>query len=213
MEALGRVWASGVDLDFGALNPSSGARSVPLPTYPFERQEYWIAPPARRQDAGHAGASTPATHAAPHLRQGFGGQAGHESPASVPVAISTRHKRPALTVAYAPPVDDVERELTDIWEELIGVAGLGIHDDFFELGGDSLVAVRLIARIRERLGIELDVRALFDCTTIARLSARVREELEGSAPDREMSQLLELVGLMSEEQAEGLLATWQERTA
>jgi acyl transferase domain-containing protein/acyl carrier protein len=194
LEALGRVWASGVDVDLGVLNPSSDARRIPLPVYPFERQEYWIAPPSLRSGV-------------PHI------VGGTNRAAKGPVAISTRHARPSLAVAYAPPVDEVERELADIWEELIGIAGLGVDDDFFEIGGDSLVAVRLVARIRERLGIELDVRALFDCTTIARLAARVREELGGRANDGEMKQFLELVEGMSDEEAEGLLATWHERIA
>ena len=194
LDALGRVWASGVDLDLGVLTPSSDARLIPLPVYPFERQEYWVAPPRRRRDVLHVVGGT-------------------DRAASAPVAISTRHTRPSLAVAYEPPVDEVERELADIWEELIGIAGLGVNDDFFELGGDSLVAVRLAARIRERFGIELNVRALFDCTTIARLAARVREELGGRAHDGEMQQFLELVEGMSDEEAEGLLATWHERIA
>jgi acyl carrier protein len=203
LEALGRAWASGVDLAFGDLDSSPGGCTVPLPTYPFERLEYWIAPPARRPEAPFADFSTDAAaYAAPV--QG--------SVSRVPDAISSCHRRPALGVAYAPPVDDVERALADIWEELIGVAGLGIHDDFFELGGDSLVAVRLAARIRERLGIDLDVRALFDCTTIARLAARVREERGHSAygPDRNMSQFIETVAGMSDEEAEALLAKWRD---
>jgi acyl carrier protein len=206
------VWAWGVDLDFGMIDPSAGARRVPLPTYPFDRQEYWIAPPLpRRDETGDSAATEAAAHAASALRWNGDGQEGHQSRAGALTAISAHHMRPPLAVAYAPPVDEVERELADIWEELIGVGGLGVDDDFFELGGDSLVAVRLVARIRERLGIELDVRALFDCQTIARLAARVREELGTTAQDRSMSQFLEMVEQMSDDEVEVILAKWTDQ--
>jgi hypothetical protein len=64
----------------------------------------------------------------------------------------------------------------------------------------------VVAHIRERLGIELDMRELFDCTTIARLAVRVREEIEANAHDRHMSQFLQLVEHMSDEEVEAILA-------
>jgi acyl transferase domain-containing protein len=200
LEALGRVWASGVDIDFGALNTPSGAHSVPLPTYPFERREHWIAPPARRRDTALPGASArgPVDDA---LRD-------HGVPAIVPTVASTLHARPPLAVAYAAPADEVERVVTEIWEELLGTAGIGTQDNFFELGGDSLVAVRMAAHIRERLGLELDVRTLFDCTTIARLAVRAREEQSRKGVDDEAAQIVEMVEHMSDEEAEAILAKW-----
>ncbi len=72
------------------------------------------------------------------------------------------------------------------------------------------MAVRLVARVRERLGIELDVHALFDCTTIARLAGRVREALGAVAHERDASQFLELVERMSDEEVEAILAKWDD---
>ena len=61
LEALGRVWGSGVDIDFDPLTATSGARGVLLPTKSIDRRECWIAPPARRHDTASAGASTGGT--------------------------------------------------------------------------------------------------------------------------------------------------------
>ena len=58
LEALGRVWASGVDIDFDALDAASVARGVPPPTDQFDRRNHWSASPARRHDTASAGAST-----------------------------------------------------------------------------------------------------------------------------------------------------------
>ena len=55
----------------------------------------------------------------------------------------------------APPRTRLESELVQIWEELLGVAPIGIEDSFFEAGGHSLLAVRLMAQIRTRLGRDL----------------------------------------------------------
>jgi len=48
-----------------------------------------------------------------------------------------------------------------VWEELLGVAGIGVDDNFFALGGHSLLAVRLVSRVRDLIGVELPVAAVF----------------------------------------------------
>ena len=68
-----------------------------------------------------------------------------------------QHRRRDPAQAYVAPRDVLELELTKIWEELLGVRPVGIRDDFFKLGGHSLAAVRLTARIQQRLGRELGV--------------------------------------------------------
>ncbi|WP_052517558.1 amino acid adenylation domain-containing protein [Archangium violaceum] len=73
-----------------------------------------------------------------------------------------------------PPRDELERQLANVWEEVLGVTSVGVTDSFFELGGQSLLAVRLVARLRERLGHTVPLAALFEGPTIEELAARLR---------------------------------------
>jgi aryl carrier-like protein len=148
--AAGRLWTHGVAV--GGPPPSGGSprRRVPLPTYPFQRRRYWLDP----LSAAVAPLPPP--------------------PASSGDALTPqRRARGPLAVAYSPPRDDLERRLTAIWEELIAVAPIGVDDPFFELGGDSVSALRIAARARDE-GIELAVRDLFERPTIALLAGALR---------------------------------------
>jgi amino acid adenylation domain-containing protein len=80
----------------------------------------------------------------------------------------------ASQVAPGTPVEVV---LAGLWGELLGRPRIGVHDDFFALGGHSLLGSQLIARVRSRYGVTLPLRALFDTPTIAGLATRVEAAL------------------------------------
>src|SRR5205823_4031741 len=67
---------------------------------------------------------------------------------------------------FVAPRTELEGELTAIWEELTGVRPIGVADDFFEIGGDSLLAVRMFAAIRKDLGQSLPLESLLSAPTI-----------------------------------------------
>jgi thioesterase domain-containing protein/acyl carrier protein len=73
------------------------------------------------------------------------------------------------------PRDAIERDLATIWKEMLGVQQVSIDDDFFELGGQSLIAMRLFNRIRKEHGVELPLSVLFQAPTIAATAALLRE--------------------------------------
>jgi amino acid adenylation domain-containing protein/non-ribosomal peptide synthase protein (TIGR01720 family) len=84
--------------------------------------------------------------------------------------------------AAVPPRDELERELASVWEEVLGVSSVGVTDSFFALGGQSLLAVRLVARLQEKLGRAIPLAALFEGPTIEELAARLR--VGASVPPR-----------------------------
>ncbi|MCK0173999.1 non-ribosomal peptide synthetase [Mycolicibacterium sp. F2034L] len=82
-------------------------------------------------------------------------------------------RTPAAVAGYRAPTDEVETALVDIVAAVLGTERVGVDDSFFDLGGDSLSAMRVIAGIRTALGVELAVTALFDAPTVAQLSRTV----------------------------------------
>jgi oxalate---CoA ligase len=73
------------------------------------------------------------------------------------------------------PQGIVEMVLLHIWEEELGRRPISIHDDFFDLGGDSLLGVRLLARVEATFGKSLGLASLFEVPTVARMASRLRE--------------------------------------
>ncbi|MBX9640352.1 MAG: amino acid adenylation domain-containing protein, partial [Mycobacteriaceae bacterium] len=96
---------------------------------------------------------------------------------SMPLTVNGKLDRRALPapeflslVAYRSPRDQRERVLAALFAEILGVARVGVDDGFFDLGGHSLSATRLVARVRAELGVEVPIRAVFDTPTVARLA-------------------------------------------
>ncbi|MGK0153139.1 MAG: acyl transferase domain-containing protein/thioesterase domain-containing protein [Neolewinella sp.] len=79
--------------------------------------------------------------------------------------------RPALASDYTPALPGLESELAAIWSKLLGVSDIGAQDDFFELGGNSLIAVRFFTRVRKEFGISIPLSSLFQAPTIRQLHA------------------------------------------
>ncbi|MET8995576.1 non-ribosomal peptide synthase/polyketide synthase [Amycolatopsis sp. NPDC004169] len=75
-----------------------------------------------------------------------------------------------VRAAHTPPRTEAEHALAEIWADVLGVPDIGVDADFFELGGDSVLGARALARIRARFGAELSPRVVFDARTIAKLA-------------------------------------------
>lgn len=73
----------------------------------------------------------------------------------------------------APPQTDLERTIAGIWMEVMGKTGIGRDDNFFEIGGNSLIAIQILTLLRRRCNTELQLRSFFDAPTIAELAAMV----------------------------------------
>ena len=76
-----------------------------------------------------------------------------------------------LEARYVAPQNDTQRAICEIWQELLKVKQVGIHDNFFTIGGHSLLAMRLSTAVEARLSVKISVRALFEHTTVEALAA------------------------------------------
>jgi thioester reductase-like protein len=168
---LARLWLAGLPIDWAGFAAHERRNRLWLPTYPFERQRYWI-------DRIDKKVQAPA--AAPE-----------------PAPVLQRHARPAnLRNAYVAPRNETETRLVEIWQGLLGVAPIGIHDGFFALGGQSLLAPQLLLRIHRELGVDFPMRDLFEAPTVAELAAAI--EVLRSAGAAALAAARETVDLRAE---------------
>ncbi|MEM9290674.1 MAG: SDR family NAD(P)-dependent oxidoreductase [Acidobacteriota bacterium] len=125
------------------------------------------------------------------------------------------YPRPELQTSYLPPQTETELTIAEIWQSMLGVQQVGVNDDFLELGGDSLLATRMVARMRDAFGVDLPVRTFFEASTVATLARAVEELVAATeaAESDDMDELLQLLDSMSEEEVEAELARRQEEVA
>ncbi len=165
LEALGRLWLAGVRVDWTGLWQGEKRGRLELPTYPFERQRFWIDPGAPPAQVGEIEAST---------------EAGEPAEAGEPTL--TLHPRPNLATPYQAPRGELERLIAEVWQEVLGIASIGVHDSYFDMGGHSLLAPRLVMRLEEALDVALPLETLLEHPTVARLGDRIeRARAEGEA--------------------------------
>lgn len=169
LATAGRIWLSGANINWMAFSVQESPRRIPLPTYPFQRQRYWIDPPQfNRQNSARELPKFPANfEAIPEGEPDF---------------------ETVLSSTYIAPQNELEQALAEIWQELLGIEKIGINDNFFELGGHSLLATQLLSRIVTRLDVKVPMRRLMETATIAELAVAIEEEL-----------IAELEGLSEEE--------------
>ncbi len=96
-----------------------------------------------------------------------------------------------LDEAFVPPRTPIECALADIWREVLGLERVGIHDDFFDLGGQSLLAIQVVSRIRSTFHVELPPRTVFEVPTVGGLARVVVQGLAMSVGEGELARVLE----------------------
>ena len=136
------------------------------------------------------------------LRQRF--RPGAEEEAAEAAERAAPHRR-TLDREVTPPRNQTETVLCEIFEEVLGIEPIGIDDDFNELGGDSLLAIQVLSRIRRSLGAELELRALFEHPTAARLAIAVLDQQAVHAAPDHLDEMLAELDDLSEEEVEALL--------
>jgi amino acid adenylation domain-containing protein len=155
---LATLWCAGVEVDWTAFFRGDRRRRVPLPTYPFERVEYVI--------RGRSPAQEPAIEAEP-------------GPGRRVAAQPARERSPSNTLASGKhtPIDPLDATLVRVWSELLGLPSVRPEHNFFDLGGDSLMAVRLRAQVERRIEVSVPSQLLVENPTFAAFSTAVRRLL------------------------------------
>lgn len=119
------------------------------------------------------------------------------------------HQRPQLRKPYTQPRNDFEETLARIWGEVLKLEKVGIHDNFVDLGGQSLLAMKIISRIRAAFGAEVPLRAMFDTPTIAELAVVINEKFAAGR----MNSILTEIESLTDEAAQTLLSDGLEKAA
>jgi acyl transferase domain-containing protein len=159
MQAAGELWKVGVGIDWRGLHGGERGRRVPLPTYPFERKRYWIEP-----------ATAPIPINSVRVVQ----EPGPVAP--VKKENSRYAPRPALRNNYIAPCNEAEQKAVAILEEALGIRPIGVTDQYGELGGDSLTAVRVIDQLNTCFRSDLRVVDLYEGLAIRDLVHLITNE-------------------------------------
>jgi acyl transferase domain-containing protein/acyl carrier protein len=92
-------------------------------------------------------------------------------------AAESIRQRPVLEVEYVAPHSEVQRAIVSIWQSALGMSGIGVRDELFSLGADSVFATQIVAQINRRFGVKLGLDDAFSTFTVEHLADRVDSEL------------------------------------
>ncbi|MEK3793448.1 beta-ketoacyl synthase N-terminal-like domain-containing protein [Paenibacillus sp. FSL R7-0204] len=142
---LGKVWMEGYPVNWKAYYQGERRQRIELPAYPFVRTRCWV----ERDDSAL------------------------DSTGPLQPMVDPINLRPEQLDGYIAPRTEVERELVAAWELYLGVAPIGINDNYYELGGNSLLAASLHAYLCEQLCVTLRLEVFLEQQTIARLAESI----------------------------------------
>ena len=92
---------------------------------------------------------------------------------------------------FVPPRTDLEGQIASIWKDVLGVDGIGVHDNFFDLGGHSLKVMQVLSRLHKSINVDVPLRRVFEGPTVAEIGVAVLEILAEEFEGGELSQILD----------------------
>src|SRR5262245_12100851 len=116
-----------------------------------------------------------------------------------------RTARPELDRPFVAPRTPIEAQLAQIWSEVLGLDHVGVDDNFFDLGGHSLTAARVVTRAIKHFQLELPLAALFQAPTVADMALVILEAQAKRLESSDLDRILSDVEALSEEEAERVL--------
>jgi amino acid adenylation domain-containing protein len=112
------------------------------------------------------------------------------------------HNRPELDTPLVSPSNPIEEELARIWAEVLSLEKVGINDIFFDLGGDSLTATRVVSRVIEQFQLAIPLQSLFESATIADMAAVITEHRVKTLDENELMTILDELEALSDEEVQ-----------
>jgi acyl transferase domain-containing protein len=196
LNTLGWLWLAGVEVDWSGFYEKERRHRVPLPTYPFERRRCWVEPvePPRGYFATRAGL----TRKQENLPR-------PAEPEVIEEELAPRDSE--LQDEYVAPQTDLENILAAVWREVLGFERVGIDDNFFRLGGDSVLAMRVISRLGVMFRMDLPPRGLFEAPTINKLALyMIAREARPGLVEKTARILKQIEGMTEEDVSQELRA-------
>lgn len=105
-------------------------------------------------------------------------------------SLRPKHPRPNVQTPYVEPRNELERTLVSLWQDILGLEQVGIYDNFFGIGGDSLLATQLISRLSKTFKVDLPLRAVFEGPTAVELSVSIIQRQAEQFESDEMVQIM-----------------------
>lgn len=133
LTALGSLWLHGVEINWQALYSEEKRYRLPLPTYPFERKRFFL---DHKVTQIHFSTNEPAVQTI-------------ESQKSYYV-------RSEVDQEYIPPTNEKEQKITAVFEDVLGINRIGVNEDFFEIGGDSLRVMEVVSKLKKEFSIHIN---------------------------------------------------------
>ena len=147
-----KFWLMGIKIDWSKVEDYKQCAPISLPTYPFERQSYWINISSTK----------------------LNNQKENQ-------IANNQNKLEQLAQEFVAPRDELELQLTKIWEKVLRSKPIGVRDNFFDLGGNSLMASELFAQTEKVFQTNMPISAIFQAPTVEELAKILRQEKDISS--------------------------------
>jgi acyl transferase domain-containing protein len=154
LNTLGQICLAGTRIDWAGFYQEARRLRLPLPTYPFDRKRYWISAP--KEQPGEPSLA----EALPEHNVRLEGLPPEKKSGPVPDRTSQ---------------DDIRSRIVDIWKETLGIDQVNSDDDFLALGGNSLIALRMLSQIEKVFGKQLPL-SIFKSPTVGQLVSFIQSE-------------------------------------
>lgn len=145
--ALGELWLKGININWNNYHRSEKRKRIPLPLYPFERKRYWV--DAKEYKTSNKKFSKKSSYI---------------------YLYGEKLKN------YVPPRNEIEDIISEVWEDTLGIKPVGIKENFFELGGNSLLASSIYMKLKEEFDVDINLKDFLENQTVEEVSRLIESK-------------------------------------